>query len=132
MTLSTTIPFLKRCMQSRRMTGNKPPRCLPNQALSHTQGYALIGRVRLVRPANGDIASARQNIEKLDQARAGMVSYMQSVSCQMHSNHPVKSVSVQQLEAKAWLAWAEGKPAEALETMQSAVAMEDSFSVESR
>jgi tetratricopeptide (TPR) repeat protein len=81
---------------------------------------------------SGDIASARQSIKKLDQARAGMVSYMQSVSCQMHSNHPVKSVSVQQLEAKAWLAWAEGKPAEALETMQSAVAMEDSFSVESR
>ncbi|HZI55570.1 MAG TPA: tetratricopeptide repeat protein, partial [Verrucomicrobiae bacterium] len=80
----------------------------------------------------GDVASARQDMEKLDQARAGMVSYMQSVSCQMHSNHPVKSVSVQQLEAKAWLAWAEGKPAEALETMQSAVAMEDSFSVESR
>jgi tetratricopeptide (TPR) repeat protein len=77
--------------------------------------------------------SARQNIEKLDQARAGMVAYMQSVSCQMHTGHPVKSeISVQQLEAKAWLAWAEGKPAEALETMRAAALKEDSFSVESR
>jgi hypothetical protein len=80
----------------------------------------------------GDISAARQDIEKLDQARAGMVSYMQSVSCQMHTNHPVNSVSVQQLEAKAWLAWAEGKSAEALQTMRAAVAKEDFFSVESR
>lgn len=81
----------------------------------------------------GDVVSARQNIEKLDQARAGMVAYMQSVSCQMHIGHSVKSeVSVQQLEAKAWLAWAEGKPSEALETMRAAAVKEDSFSVESR
>jgi tetratricopeptide (TPR) repeat protein len=81
----------------------------------------------------GDVVSARQNIEKLDQARAGMVAYMQSVSCQMHTGHPVKSeVSVQQLEAKAWLAWAEGKPTEAVETMRAAALKEDSFSVESR
>jgi tetratricopeptide (TPR) repeat protein len=81
----------------------------------------------------GDLASARQNIEKLNQARAGMVAYMQSVSCHMHSEQPVKSeISVQQLEANAWLAWAEGKTDEALETMQAAVAKEDQFSVESR
>ncbi|HEX3587148.1 MAG TPA: hypothetical protein VH024_14195 [Candidatus Angelobacter sp.] len=81
----------------------------------------------------GDVVSARQNIEKLDQARAGMVAYMQSVSCQMHTGHPVKSeASVQQLEANAWLAWAEGKPAEALETMRAAATKEDSYSVESR
>lgn len=82
---------------------------------------------------SGDVLSARQDIEKLDQARAGMVAYMQSVSCQMHTGHPAKSeVSVQQLEAKAWLAWAEGKTAEALETMRAATAKEDSYSVESR
>jgi tetratricopeptide (TPR) repeat protein len=81
----------------------------------------------------GDVVSARQNIEKLDQARAGMVAYMQSVSCQMHTAGPVKSeVSVQQLEAKAWLAWAEGKPVEALERMRAAARKEDFFSVESR
>lgn len=82
---------------------------------------------------SGDVLSARQNIEKLDQARAGMVAYMQSVSCHMHTGPPVKSeISVQQLEAKAWLAWAEGKPAEALETMRAAATKEDFFSVESR
>src|SRR6266481_68876 len=82
---------------------------------------------------SGDVVSARQDIEKLDQARAGMVAYMRSVDCQMHTGHSVKSeVSVQQLEAKAWLAWAEGKPGEALETMQAAIEKEDSFSVESR
>jgi tetratricopeptide (TPR) repeat protein len=82
---------------------------------------------------SGDLVSARQNIEKLNQARAGMVAYMQSVSCHMHSSQPVKSeISVQQLEANAWLAWAEGKPDEALETMQAAVTKEDLFSVESR
>ena len=81
----------------------------------------------------GDVVSARQNIEKLDQARAGMVAYMQSVSCQMHTGYPMKSeISVQQLEAKAWLAWAEGRSAEALETMRAAAVKEDSFSVESR
>ncbi len=82
---------------------------------------------------SGDVLSARQNIEKLDQARAGMVAYMQSVSCHMHTMHPLKSeVSVQQLEANAWLAWAEGKPSEALETMRAAAVKEDFFSVESR
>lgn len=82
---------------------------------------------------SGDALSARQNIEKLDQARAGMVAYMQSVSCQMHTGHPVKSeVSVQQLEANAWLAWAEGKPSEAVEIMRAAAMKEDLFSVESR
>lgn len=82
---------------------------------------------------SGDVVSARQNIEKLDQARAGMVAYMQSVSCHMHTGPPVKSeISVQQLEAKAWLAWAEGKPAEALETMRAAATSEGFFSVESR
>lgn len=81
----------------------------------------------------GDVVSARQNIEKLDQARAGMVAYMQSVSCQMHTGHSVKSeASVQQLEAKAWLAWAEGRSAEALETMRAAAMKEDLYSVESR
>jgi tetratricopeptide (TPR) repeat protein len=62
-----------------------------------------------------------------------MVAYMQSVSCHMHAGPPAKSeISVQQLEAKAWLAWAEDKPAEALETMRAAATKEDFFSIESR
>jgi tetratricopeptide (TPR) repeat protein len=81
----------------------------------------------------GDVVLARQSIEKLDQARAGMVAYMQSVSCQMHTGSSVQpEVSVQQLEANAWLAWAEGKPAKALETMRAATIKEDLFGVESR
>jgi tetratricopeptide (TPR) repeat protein len=81
----------------------------------------------------GDVSSARQSIRELDQARAGMLAYMQSVDCQMHTGHSRKSeISVQQLEAKAWLAWAEGKPAEALEMMRVATTKEDFFSVESR
>jgi tetratricopeptide (TPR) repeat protein len=82
---------------------------------------------------SGDVLAARQDIEKLDQARAGMVAYMHSVSCQMHTGHSAKSeVSVQQLEANAWLAWAEGKPTEALETMRAATLKEDDYGVESR
>jgi len=51
----------------------------------------------------------------------------------MHTGLPVKSeISVQQLEATAWLAWAEGKPADALETMRTAVAKEEFYGVESR
>lgn len=81
----------------------------------------------------GDVLSARQNIKDLDQARAGVVAHMQSVSCQMHAGLSVKSeVSVQQLEAQAWLAWAEGKSDEALETMRTATMKEDFYSVESR
>jgi hypothetical protein len=81
----------------------------------------------------GDIAAARQNIDKLDQARAGMLAYMRSVDGHMHSGHSANSdVSVQQLEARAWLAWAEGKSAEALEMMRTAATKEDFYSVESR
>jgi hypothetical protein len=81
----------------------------------------------------GDVLSARENIEKLDQARAGMLAYMRSVDAEMHMRHSANpDVSVQQLEAKAWLAWAEGKPDEALATMRSAATKEELFGVESR
>jgi tetratricopeptide (TPR) repeat protein len=81
----------------------------------------------------GNVMEARQELEKLDRARAGMVSYMQNVDCQMHTGHASNAgVSVQQLEARAWLAWAEGKPTEALATMRAAVAREDAYGVESR
>jgi tetratricopeptide (TPR) repeat protein len=82
---------------------------------------------------SGDILSARQNIKDLDQARAGVVAYMRSVSCQMHTEPSVKpGVSVQQLEAQAWLAWAEGKFDEAIKTMRAATIKEELYSVESR
>jgi tetratricopeptide (TPR) repeat protein len=81
----------------------------------------------------GDVLSARQNIEKLDQARAGMLAYMHGVDTQMHMGHSANSdVSVQQLEAKAWLAWAEGRFAEALDTMRNAAMKEELYGVESR
>jgi tetratricopeptide (TPR) repeat protein len=81
----------------------------------------------------GDLASAREAITKLDQARAGMLAYMQSVDIHMHVGHSANSdVSVQQLEARAWLAWAEGRPAEALKMMRAAVMQEGSYGVESR
>ncbi len=81
----------------------------------------------------GDIASARQNMDKLDQARAGMLAYMRSVDAHMHMAHSGNSdVSVQQIEAKAWLAWAEGRAGEALDTMRTAANREDSYGVESR
>jgi tetratricopeptide (TPR) repeat protein len=81
---------------------------------------------------SGDIIAARQNIEKLDQARTSMVGYMQSVGCQMHTAHSIDPVSVQQLEAQAWLAWAEGKPVEALALMRNAATKEEAYGVESR
>ncbi len=81
----------------------------------------------------GDIASARQNVEQLDQARARMLANTRGMEGQIHTCHSVDSdVTVQQLEAKAWLAWAEGRPAEALETMQAAATREAFYAVESR
>lgn len=81
----------------------------------------------------GDIVSARQNIDKLDQARAGMLAYIRGVDGHMHTGHSANSdVSVQQLEARAWLAWAEGKSAKALQLMQTAASKEEFYSVESR
>jgi len=53
---------------------------------------------------HGDILSAGKTLTNLIKLGAGMVAYMQSVSCQMHTGIPGKSeISVQQLEAKAWL-----------------------------
>lgn len=81
----------------------------------------------------GDISSARENLEKLNQARAGSLAYMRAVDHQMHMGHTGNSdVSVQQLEAQAWLAWAEGRPAEALDRMRAAARKEECFGVESR
>jgi tetratricopeptide (TPR) repeat protein len=81
----------------------------------------------------GDVLAARENIEKLDQARAGMLAYMRSVDAQMHMGHSGNpDVSVQQLEANAWLAWAEGRSAEGLNMMRAAATKEDSYGVESR
>lgn len=81
----------------------------------------------------GDLASARENLRYLDEARAGMLAYMQSVDANMHTGHCGNShVSVQQLEARAWVAWAEGKTEQALDTMQAAAGKEQGFSVESR
>jgi tetratricopeptide (TPR) repeat protein len=60
-----------------------------------------------------------------------MAGYMQSVGCQMHAGRSINP-SVQQLEATAWLAWAEGKPTEALELMRKAAEREDAYGVESR
>lgn len=81
----------------------------------------------------GDIVLARQNIDKLDQARAGMLAYMRGVDGHMHTGHSANSdVSVQQLEARAWLAWAERKSAKALQLMQTAASKEEFYSVESR
>jgi len=77
--------------------------------------------------------AAQQNIKHLNQARAGVVANMRSVNCQMHTGRSVSSeVSVQQLEAQAWLAWAAGNPDAALEAMRAATRKEESYSVESR
>lgn len=80
-----------------------------------------------------DTASAQQDLKKLEQASAGMLAYMRSVDCEMHTGHTGNpQVTVQQLEVKAWLLWAQGQPTQAIVTMEAAVRMEDSFSVESR
>lgn len=83
----------------------------------------------------GDVTSARQNLEKLNEARAGMLAYMRTVDARMNSAHcgsHNSDVSVQQLEAEAWLAWAEGKSSEALRLMRAAASKEEFFGVESR
>ncbi|HWZ44975.1 MAG TPA: hypothetical protein VNW97_15980 [Candidatus Saccharimonadales bacterium] len=82
---------------------------------------------------SGDVLSARQNVDMLDRASTGMLAHRQSVEAQMHVCHSVNSdTNVQQLEAKAWLAWAEGRPMEALDTMRAAVMKEEAYGVESR
>jgi tetratricopeptide (TPR) repeat protein len=81
----------------------------------------------------GDIKAARQNVEQLDQARARMLANTQNMQGHMPTCHSVDSdVTVQQLEAKAWLAWAEGRSAEALNTMRAAATRETFYAVESR
>jgi tetratricopeptide (TPR) repeat protein len=81
----------------------------------------------------GDIVSARQNVDQLDQARVRMLANTRGTDAALPTCHSVNSdVTVQQLEAKAWLAWAEGKSAEALDTMRLAATKEESYAVESR
>ncbi|HEV2986917.1 MAG TPA: hypothetical protein VG759_00640 [Candidatus Angelobacter sp.] len=111
----------------RRATNLAPPPSAFPYAKIRTFWARAIGAAR-----TGNIVEARQNIEGLDQAFANMVRNIQSVACPMHTAHSEDSERVQQLEAKAWLAWAEGKPEEALEIMQKAAATEDSYDVESR
>ncbi len=103
-----------------------PPSAFP-YAKVRTFWARAIGAAR-----TGDIIAARQNIESLDHAFANMHRNIQSVGCPAHTAHSEDSERVQQLEAKAWLAWAEGKPEEALEIMQKAATTEDSYDVESR
>lgn len=83
----------------------------------------------------GNVASARDSLEKLNEARASMLAYMRTVDGRMNTGHcgsHNSDVSVQQLEAEAWLAWAEGKSAEALHLMRLAANKEEFFGVESR
>lgn len=103
------------------------PKAFPYASM-RTYWARAIGAAR-----TGDVSAARLNVEKLITARAGMVHYVRHVECAMHTGHSASSdISAQELEAKAWLAWAEGKSAEALEMMRSAAAREESYGVESR
>lgn len=78
---------------------------------------------------SGDIALARQSIERLDYADKSMEANMRH----MNSVHAGEAeFSVQQLEARAWLDWAEGNAIKALQRMRTAVKEETQYGVESQ
>jgi hypothetical protein len=67
---------------------------------------------------SGDVASARDNVDKLQALQTGLVEAKQS--------YWAEQVEVQRRVAAAWLAYADGKGAEALDLMRAAADLEDS------
>jgi hypothetical protein len=67
---------------------------------------------------SGDVASARDNADKLQALQTGLVEAKQG--------YWAEQVEVQRRVAAAWVAYADGKRAEALDLMQAAADLEDS------
>lgn len=89
----------------------QPSRVLYTEAITYFA--RAIGAAR-----TGDIASTRSSVEKLQSLQTALAEAKQS--------YWAEQVEVQRRAAAAWLAHAEGKNAEALTLMRSAVGLEDS------
>jgi tetratricopeptide (TPR) repeat protein len=84
-------------------------------------------RVRAIGAArSGDAQSARKNLEKYVEADGSQRRHAGHEGYQTSSDK-----SVEQLEAEAWLAYAEGKSDEALKTLRNAADRQDSDGVDS-
>ncbi len=99
---------------------------VPHESQESTYRVRAIGAAHL-----GDAAAARQNLQKLVD-----ISAEQDRKSNHHGDQrPRKSVrpekSVRQLEAEAWVAFAEGKADEAVKTLRSAADREDADGVDS-
>ena len=83
-------------------------------------------RVRAIGAAHlGDAAAARQSLQKFVEISA------EEERKSSHHGDKARDKSVRQLEAEAWVAFAEGKADEALKTLRSAADREDTDGVDS-
>jgi hypothetical protein len=84
---------------------------------SHTEGISRFARA-LGAARTGDVAAARREVERLQALREKLL--------QAKQGYWADQVEVQRRAAAGWLAWAEGKPEEAVTLMRSAADLEDS------
>ena len=83
-------------------------------------------RVRVIAAAHlGDVAAARQNLQKLIEISAD------EQGKSHHHGNKTPDKSVDQMEAEAWVAFAEGESDEAMKTLRSASDREDADGVDS-
>jgi hypothetical protein len=83
-------------------------------------------QVRAIAAAHlGDAAAARQNLEKLVQISA------EENGKSRHHGNKTPEKSVEQMEAEAWVAFAEGKSDEAVKTLRSAAERENADGLDS-
>jgi len=83
-------------------------------------------RVRVIAAAHlGDVAAARQNLQKVVEISA------EEQGKSRHHGNKTPDKSVDQMEAEAWVAFAEGESDEAMKTLRSASDREDADGVDS-
>ncbi len=93
---------------------------VPHESQESTYKVRAIGAAQL-----GDVAAARQNLQKFAEISA------EEQRKEHHHGDKSADKNVRQLEAEAWVAFAEGKTEEAVKTLRSAADREDADGVDS-
>jgi tetratricopeptide (TPR) repeat protein len=99
---------------------------VPRESQESTYRVRAIGAAHL-----GDAAAARQNLQKFVEISAEQDRKSNHHGDQRPRKSPRPEKSVRQLEAEAWVAFAEGKADEAVKTLRSAADREDADEVDS-
>jgi hypothetical protein len=99
---------------------NLPIPQVPRESQESTYRVRAIGAAHL-----GDVAAARENLQKFVEISA------EEERKSNHHGDKASDKSVRQLEAEAWIAFAEGKADEAIKTLRSAADREDADGVDS-